>query len=73
MTSLVITGFILESRSGVLPKGPQIVYAEDFAANRTDDQIRADQRKDAAERREAADERRRQWKKVDDSLSKYGF
>lgn len=73
MTSLVITGFILESRSGVLPEGPQLVYAQDFPANRTDEEIRAEQRSDAIERRKAVEARRRQWQKIDDALARHGF
>lgn len=73
MTSIVITGFILESRWGVLPEGPQIVYAQDFPVNRTDEQIKKDQWADAAERRKAVEERRRQWKKIDDALTRSGL
>jgi hypothetical protein len=73
ITSIIVTGFVLESRWGVLPEGPQVVYAEDFAANRTDAQIREDQWADARARREAADERRREWKKIDDALTSHGF
>lgn len=73
VTSLIVTGFVLESRWGVLPEGPQIVYAEDFPINRTDAQIREDQWAAARARRAAADERQRQWKKIDDALSRHGF
>ena len=73
VTSLIVTGFVVESRWGVLPEGPQIVYAEDFPANRTDAQIKEDQWADARARRAAAEERQKEWKKVDDALSRYGF
>jgi len=73
ITSIILTGFILESRWGVMPEGPQIVYAEDYPANRTDAEIQQDQWADARKRRAIAEERRREWKKVDDSLSRYGF
>jgi len=73
ITSMIVTGFILQTRWDAMPKGPQLIYAEDFPANRTDDQIKRDQWADARVRRAAADERRRQWKKVQDALSKYGF
>ena len=73
ITSIIITGFILESRWGVLPEGPQIVYAEDFPANRTDAQIKQQQWADAAERRKAIEERRREFKKLDDALTSHGF
>jgi hypothetical protein len=73
MTSLVITGFVLESRWGVLPEGPQIVYASDWTLNRTDDEIRKQQWADAAEKRKAGEAQRLQWKKLDDELTRHGF
>jgi hypothetical protein len=73
ITSIIITGFILESRWGVLPEGPQIVYATDWPANRTDAQIKQQQWADAIERRKFAEERRREFKKLDDALTKSGF
>jgi len=73
MTSIVITGFILESRWGVLPEGPQVVYATDWPATRTDAEIKAQQRADAAEKRKYMEERRREWKKIDDALTRHGI
>ena len=73
VNSLILTGFILESHWGVLPEGPQIIYASDWPNTRTDDEIKTQQRIDAAEKRKLDDERRRQWKKVDDQLSKLGI
>jgi len=73
ITSMIMTGVILQTRWDAMPKGPQLIYAEDFPANRTDAQIKQDQWAAARERRVAADERRRQWKKIQDALSKYGF
>ena len=73
MTSLIITGFVLEPRWGVLPEGPQIVYASDWPTTRTDAEIRTQQRIDAMERRKANEERQRQWRKVDKDLDRLGF
>lgn len=73
VTSLIITGFILESRWGVMPEGPQIVYASDWPATRSDAEIKDQQRIDAMERRKFADDRRRQWQKLDHSLDRLGF
>lgn len=73
MTSLVITGFILESRWGVMPEGPQVVYASDWSLNRTDEEIRKQQWIDAAEKRKADEARRAQWKKLDDALTRHGL
>lgn len=73
MTSLIVTAFILESRWGVLPEGPQLIYASDWPASRTDAEIKTQQRADAVEKRKLDEERRRQWKKLDDQLSRYGL
>ncbi|WP_162875504.1 hypothetical protein [Sphingomonas crusticola] len=73
VTSLLITIFILESRWGVLPEGPQVVYVSDWPVTRTDAEIKAQQRIDATEKRKLADERRRQWQKVDRNLDRLGF
>ena len=73
ITSMIVTGFIVQTRWDAMPKGPQLVYAEDFPANRTDAQIQKDQWEDARKRREAADERRRQWQKIQNELSRFGF
>jgi len=73
VTSLIVTGFILDSRWLGTSSGPTVIYAEDFPANRTDEQIKQDQWAVARERRAAAEERRRQWKRLDNVLSRYGF
>jgi hypothetical protein len=73
ITSTIVTGFIVQTRWDAMPKGPQIIYAEDFPANRTDAQIQKDQWEDARKRRELADERRRQWQRVQAALSKFGL
>ncbi|PZU11831.1 hypothetical protein [Sphingomonas sp.] len=72
MTSLIITGFIVESRSGILP-GASTVYAADWSENRTDAEIIAQQKIDQKEIEAAKAERRRQFKKVDDSLKRWGL
>ena len=68
MTSLLVTGFILESRWGILPEGPQIVYASDWQASRTDAEIIAQQKIDQKAMHEAQAEKRRQFQKVADAL-----
>jgi hypothetical protein len=73
MVSLIVTGFVVEPRWGVMPEGPQVVYVSDWPATRTDAQIKDQQRIDAMERRKFADERRRQWQKLDRSLDRLGF
>jgi hypothetical protein len=73
ITSLVVTGFLFEKPGGLPPKGPEIIYAADYPATRTDQQIREDQWADARERRAEAEERRRQWKKLNDVMKRFGF
>ncbi|WP_404711287.1 hypothetical protein [Sphingomonas sp. MMS24-J13] len=73
VTSLLMTLMIIESWWGVKPEGQQIVYASDFAANRTDAQIIAQNKADQAELEKAKAERRRQFQKLDDSMTKMGF
>ncbi|HWI85295.1 MAG TPA: hypothetical protein VNT42_03075 [Sphingomonas sp.] len=73
ITSLIVTGFVIESRWGIMPEGPEVTYASDWPATRTDAEIKAQQRVDAIERRKFADERRRQFKKLDDALTRHGF
>lgn len=68
MTSLIVTGFFLESRWGILPEGPQIVYASDWHATRTDAEIVAQQKIDQKAMHEAQAEKRRQFQKVADAL-----
>jgi hypothetical protein len=73
MTSLIITGFVLESRWGIAPEGPQIVYASDWHADRSDSEIQAQQKIDQRAAHAAKEERRRQWQKLDGDLKKLGL
>jgi len=73
INSLIITGFVLEAPGGITPDGPQVVYVADYPATRTDAQIREDQWAEARKNRALAEQRRHQWKKVDDALSKFGL
>ena len=68
MTSLIVTGFIVESHSGVLPEGPQITYAADWSNKRTDAEIIAQQKIDQKALHAAQAEKRRQFQKVADAL-----
>lgn len=72
ITSLIVTGFIVESRYGVLP-GPQTIYASDWSTSRTDAEIIAQQKIDAKALHAAKAERRRQFQKVDNAMTRMGF
>jgi hypothetical protein len=79
-----ITGFFIYAFARddyvPVPYRPDIVYVEQWPADRTDAQIRAQQKIDyvkkkqeLAEVKAAEDQRRAEFKKVDDALSKWGF
>ncbi|HJO65141.1 hypothetical protein [Sphingomonas sanguinis] len=62
------------------PYQPNIIYVEQWPANRTDAEIRAQQKIDyvkkkqeLAEEQAAKDQRKAEFKKVDDALTKWGF
>jgi hypothetical protein len=71
MPTILITLFILDSAS--LKPGPQMIYVESWPANRTDEQIMAEQKEDQARREAAKAERQRQFKKASDQLEKIGI
>jgi hypothetical protein len=48
---------------------PEIVYVQNWPANRTDDQIRADQKKDRIERAEAEAQRKAVFQKMQKATS----
>jgi len=73
ITSLIVTGLIVESWWGILPEGQQIIYAADFPASRTDAEIIAQQKIDQAILEKAKAERRRQFQKLDDDMTRLGF
>ena len=48
---------------------PQIIYVQNWPANRTDDEIRADQKKDRIERQQAEAERKAVFQKMQKATS----
>ena len=72
MTSIIITGFVLESRSGILP-GASTIYVADWSANRTDAEIIKQQKIDQKIVNDYKAERRRQFQKVDNDLKRLGI
>jgi hypothetical protein len=72
MPLLIIAGFYYDSSHGIAP-GPQLIYVESWPANRTDAQIKADQKRDQARRDAAMKERQRQFRKLDKDLEKIGI
>jgi len=84
MIAVGITGFFIYAFARddyvPVPYKPNIIYVEQWPADRTDVQIRAQQKIDyvkkkerLAEEKAAQDQRRAEFKKVDDALTKWGF
>jgi hypothetical protein len=71
MPVLIVAGFFHDSR-GIQP-GPQLIYVESWPANRSDDEIRADQKRDQVKREAAMKERQRQFRKLDKELERLGI
>ena len=67
MTVIIVIEFLIDSKINTAPP-PRIVYAEQWDANRTDEQIIADQKKDQANRDAALKERQRQFQKLEKQL-----
>jgi hypothetical protein len=72
MPTLIIAGFWHDSSHGVQP-GPQLIYVQSWPANRTDAQIKADQKRDQALREAAQKEKQRQFRKLDKDLERIGI
>lgn len=63
MPIVIIWGFIKDGNTNIAP-GEQIIYAESWSSDRSDDQIRIDQAKRQEEREAAMAERQRQLKEL---------
>ena len=72
MPLLIIAGFWHDASHGIAP-GPQLIYVDSWPANRTDAQIKAQQKVDQARREAALKERQRQFQKLDKDLKKVGI
>jgi hypothetical protein len=72
MPVAIVIVFILDGRTNILP-GPQLIYVESWPANRTDAQIKAEQKIDQAARDKFKKERQAEFKKLDEKLERYGI
>ena len=66
-TGFIVVQFLIESKYGVMPAATP-TYVELYAANRTDADIIADQKKDQAAREAAEKERQRQYQRLEKRL-----
>jgi hypothetical protein len=64
VTGIIVTEFVLDAKMGTAPP-PQVIEVNLYPSNRTDAEIIADQKKDAAARQAAAQERQRQFQKLE--------
>jgi hypothetical protein len=67
VTTIILIIFFVDSKINTAPP-PQIVYVEQYSANRTDAEIIADQKTHQAEREARAKERQRQFQKLEKQL-----
>src|SRR5206468_7256296 len=72
VTLIIVIIFLIDPKVNTAPP-EQVTYAEIYPANRTDAEIIADQKKDAAMRNEIARKNREPFKKLDKELGKLGF
>ena len=72
MPLAIIFVFDLDGRTNIMP-GPQLIYVESWPANRTDEQIKAEQKIDQAARDKAKKERQEQFKRLDEKLERLGI
>lgn len=63
-TIIILILFFVDSKINTAPP-PRIIYVEQYAANRTDAEIIADQKKHQAKREALAKERQRQFQKLE--------
>ncbi len=67
VTMIIIIEFLVDSKINTAPP-TQVIYAEQWRADRTDAEIVADQKKHQAERKAAQEERQRQFQKLEKQL-----
>ena len=72
MPVAIVVTFYLDGKTNILP-GPQLIYVESWPANRSDEEIKAQQKIDQAARDKANKERQRQFKELDDKLERLGI
>jgi hypothetical protein len=67
VTMIIVIIFLVDPKVNTAPP-EQITYVDIYSANRTDAQIIADQKKDAAERLAFKQEKQRQFRKLENQL-----
>jgi hypothetical protein len=67
MPAAILLVFWLDGRTNIQP-GEQLIFVESWSADRTDEQIRADQQVRQRERERAQAQKQREWKALGDRL-----
>jgi hypothetical protein len=67
ITAIIVIEFLVDPYTGSQAPA-QIVYVQSWSANRTDAEIKADQKKDQAERHAYQAEKQRQFKQLENQL-----
>ena len=68
----IVTAFYIDSGTNLQPRRT-VTIIENFPANRTDEQIRADQNRRQAEVDARARQRQEQFRRVDETLNRLGI
>jgi hypothetical protein len=72
ITAGIVIMFLIDSKSLSEPR-EQVIFLNSWPVNRTDDQIRAQQKADLEARTRAEAEHRRQLQRLDQSLNRLGI
>jgi hypothetical protein len=64
MPALIIYLFVVDARTNILPKGPQITYVSDWTDQRTDAEIVAQQKADQKAKEQADAEKRAAYQRL---------
>jgi len=67
VTTIIVIVFFVDAQVNTAPP-PRIVYVDSWSVNRSDAEIIADQKKDQAKRQAAAEERQRQFQKLENQF-----
>ena len=67
VTLIIVIVFFVDSSINTAPP-PQIIYVEQYRADRTDAEIIADQQKDEAERQAALKQQQREYQKLENAF-----
>lgn len=72
MPAIIVVIFYYDGQTNIMP-GPQVIYAESWSADRSDEEIVAKQKVDQERIEKWRAERREQFQKIDDSLERLGI